>query len=223
MRDPQSIDVNEDDAPDSGLVDRCCRRGVRAGRVLFLAGFPNTAAPCAPARPAHLLQSLLGSAGGALFPDDRLRQQGRAAPRHEHALLDADLLRHAGGHRRGALLPAAPRRWSRAARPAARTCRATSTSVRSATISSPPVAATASAPCAPRTSSAPAAAMSWRTTTCRRACACWRIAIRPRIAGMHSAIGKCSEPFSVLRVIHRRPDALTRLRAAFLQSSFRSA
>ena len=53
--------------------------------------------PSAAARPAHLLQSLLGSRGRALLPDGRLHQQRRAAPRHEHAFLDVHLLRHAAG------------------------------------------------------------------------------------------------------------------------------
>jgi RNA polymerase subunit RPABC4/transcription elongation factor Spt4 len=41
MRDPQSISRERRRTPDSGVVDRGCRRGVCAGRVLFLAGLPE--------------------------------------------------------------------------------------------------------------------------------------------------------------------------------------
>jgi len=59
----------------------------------------------------------------------------------------------------------------RGARRAPRTCRAISTSARSATISLPPVADIASAPCARPTSFARAVVMSCPRTTCRRGCA----------------------------------------------------
>ena len=56
--------------------------GLCAGRVLLLADSAARSSIISPAaRPAHLLEPLLGPAGCALLPDGRLRQQGRSAAR----------------------------------------------------------------------------------------------------------------------------------------------
>ena len=67
MRDPESISVNEDARliPVWSIVVR--RRGLCAGGVLLLGGFAGTAASSAAARPAHLLQSLLGLLAALYF------------------------------------------------------------------------------------------------------------------------------------------------------------
>ena len=108
MRDPQSIHAQRRRTADSGLVDRCRRSGVSCW-LSTISGWScrkqQHHAP--PLGLAHLLQPVLGRAGRALLPDGWLRQQGRAAARHELAILDADLLCDAGRHRRGALFPAA--------------------------------------------------------------------------------------------------------------------
>ena len=113
MRDPQSITVNEDER----LIPVWSIVAAVAAFVLveyyFWLVLPRPDTPSAATRLSHLLQPVLGCAGRSLLPHGRLCQQGCAPPRHELALLDRDLLCHAGRHRRGALLPAAPAEVSR--------------------------------------------------------------------------------------------------------------
>src|ERR1035438_7547957 len=89
------------------MVDRGCRHCFRTDRILFLDSFSSATASYSSARLAHLPESLVGCGGRALLPDGWVREQGCASPRHEFALLDADLLCDAGGHWRRALLPVA--------------------------------------------------------------------------------------------------------------------
>src|SRR3974390_539280 len=84
------------------------RRGcLRARRILFLDRAAQIAESYTAARAENLPEPLLGTGERSLLPDGGIRQQGRAAPCDEFAVLDADLLRDAGGHRGGPLLPPA--------------------------------------------------------------------------------------------------------------------
>ena len=70
--------------------------------------FPSIAITQRRPRPASAsISSFLGRPGRSLRADDRLRQQRRAAARHERAFLDG-LRHHARRCRLGALLSAAP-------------------------------------------------------------------------------------------------------------------
>ena len=105
MRDPESIAVNEDERmiPVWSIIVASVAFVLVEYYFWMVAPEQRHHAPRLP----HLLQPFLGRVDCALFPDAGLHQQGLAAPGNERAILDADLLRHAGRHRGGALLPAA--------------------------------------------------------------------------------------------------------------------
>ena len=102
MREPQSIAVNEDERliPIWSIV-------VAAAAFVLVEYYFWLVLPEGRNHQPHLFQSFLGIAGCALFSDGGLCEQGCAAAGDEFAVLDCDLLRDAGGHWRGALLPAA--------------------------------------------------------------------------------------------------------------------
>ena len=156
--------------PDSGLVDCGRRRGLCAGGVLLLDGFAGTATPSVPPLGLRIYFNLSWGLLVSLY-FLMVGYVSKDAPRRAMSARFWIALCFVMPGGIGAVLYFLLRQPEVSRCPAcSRTCRATSTSARSATTSSPPVAATASALCAPPTSSAPAAAMSWPRTICRRGC-----------------------------------------------------
>ena len=106
MRDPQLINADED----TRMIPLWSMAMAAAVFVLveyyFWLVFPQTQHHVPPAGASHLSESLLGIGSRALFSDGGICKQGCAATRDEFPVLDADLLRDAGRHRRGSLLSA---------------------------------------------------------------------------------------------------------------------
>ena len=172
MPDPQSISMNEDERmiPIWSIIAASLAFVLVEYYFWIIAPAQRHHAP--PPLGLRIYFNLSWGVVASLYiPHGRLHQQGRAAPRHEHAFLDVYLFRDARRTSAPCFTSCCASPRFPAALLAEPMCRATSTSVPSATTSLRPTAATASAPCAPPISSARAAAMNWPPTTRRRACA----------------------------------------------------